>query len=95
MGKTTFKKENASKPAPRWWRKLEDGLLMILIPATVAVILGWGFTDEAFVTKLTLFINVGFVALIKFVGKMLANGEDYAPSANTFEKPSAPKDESL
>jgi len=78
MANTTFTPDNANKPAPKWWRKLEDGLLMILIPAIVAVIMGWGFKDEAFVTKLTLLINVGIVALIKFVGKMLANGEVYA-----------------
>ena len=78
MAQTTFSKQNTSRPAPRWWRKLEDGLLMMLIPATVAVIMGWGFKDEAFVTKLTLLINTGLVALIKFIGKMLANGEVYA-----------------
>lgn len=77
MAKLTFKTANMSKPAPRWWRKLEDGLLMILIPAVTAVITGWGFQDDAFVTKLLLFINTGVVALIKFIGKMLANGEDY------------------
>lgn len=82
MAATTFKKDNASRPAPKWWRKLEDGLLMILIPATVAVLLGWGFKDEALLTKITLLINVGLVALIKFIGKMLANGEDYISTKN-------------
>lgn len=82
MAATTFKADNASRPAPKWWRKLEDGLLMILIPATVAVLLGWGFKDEALLTKITLLINVGLVALIKFIGKMLANGEDYVSTEN-------------
>lgn len=77
MAKATLSVNNAGKPAPKWWRKLENGLLMLLIPATVAVLMGWGFKDEAFVTKLTLLINTGLVALVKFIGTMLANGEEY------------------
>ena len=79
MAQVTFSPDNTNRPAPKWWRKLEDGLLMILIPASVAILMGWDFKDEAFATKLTLIINTGFVALIKFIGKMLANGEEYAP----------------
>lgn len=82
MPDITFSKENIDKPAPKWWRKLEDGLLMILIPAIVAVIMGWGFKDEAFATKLTLIINTLLVAIIKFTGKMLANGEEYSASTS-------------
>lgn len=74
---TTFSSSNSGKPAPKWWRKLENGLLMVLIPATVAILMGWGFKDEAHVNKLILMINTGFVAVIKFVGMMLANGEEY------------------
>lgn len=81
----TFSSKNFSKPAPKWWRKLEDGLLMILIPAVVAVVMGWGFSDEGFVNKLTLLINTGLVALIKFIGKMLANGEEYTPKPDEHE----------
>ncbi len=73
----TFNKGNVGKPAPKWWRKLENGMLMILIPSVVAVLMGWGFKDEAFANKLILLINTGVVALIKFVGVMLANGDDY------------------
>lgn len=77
MAQVTVSTNNVNKPAPRWWRKLEDGLLMILIPATVAIIMGWDFADDAFANKLTLIINTGIVALIKFIGKILANGEEY------------------
>lgn len=83
MANTSFKASNFSKPAPRWWRKLEDGLLMILIPAIVAMLMGWGFKDEAFANKIILLINTGVVAVIKFIGKMLANGEDYMPTEKT------------
>lgn len=80
MANTSFSSSNFSRPAPKWWRKLEDGLLMILIPATVAILMGWGFSNEAMANKIILIINTGLVALIKFIGKMLANGEEYAPA---------------
>lgn len=79
---TTFSKSNTSKPAPKWWRKLENGLLMVLIPAIVAILMGWGFKDEAFANKLILLINTGIVALVKFIGMMLANGEEYTQTEN-------------
>ncbi len=73
----TFNKGNVGKPAPKWWRKLENGLLIVLIPSTVGILMGWGFKDEAFANKLILLINTGLVALVKFIGMMLANGDDY------------------
>mgnify|MGYP003491494432 FL=1 len=73
----TFNSGNVGKPAPKWWRKLENGILMIVIPSTVGILMGWGFKDEAFANKLILLINTGLVALVKFIGMMLANGDDY------------------
>lgn len=78
---TTFTAKNRHKPAPKQWRKFENGMLMILIPAATLMIQGWGFKDQALATKLNLFVSTGLVALIKFIGVMIANGEDYAPSA--------------
>lgn len=80
MANQTFSVNNASKPAPKWWRKLENGLLLILIPAAVAIIQGFHFDDELFAARLMLYINIGLVAIIKFIGVMLANGEDYGPA---------------
>lgn len=70
-------KDNIKRPPPRWWRNFEDGMLMILIPATVAIIMSWGFPD-VITTKIILVINVGVVAIIKFIGKLISNGEVYA-----------------
>jgi len=79
----TFSTGNTGKPAPKWWRKLENGLLMVLIPAIVAMLMGWGFANEAFANKMILLINTGAVALIKFIGMMLANGDDYVSNLPT------------
>lgn len=86
-------KDNFNRPAPRAWRKFEDGMLMILIPAIVSMVMAWGFEDEALANKITLLINVGLVALIKFTGKFLANGEVYAEEGSKTESVTVTKTE--
>lgn len=73
---TQFSTKGMSRPAPVWWRNLERGLLMVLIPAAVAIVGTWGFENELYVTRLTLIINVAAVAIIKFIGMMLVDTED-------------------
>lgn len=73
---TQFSPKGMSRPAPVWWRNLERGLLMVLIPAAIAIIGTWGFENELYVTRLTLIINVALVAVIKFIGMLLVDTED-------------------
>lgn len=73
---TQFSSKGASRPGPKWWRNLERGLLMVIIPAAVAIIGTWGFANELAAARLTLIINVALVAVIKFVGMMLVDTED-------------------
>jgi len=68
--------QGAVRPGPAWWRNLERGLLIVLIPATVAIIQTWGFADELKATRLTLIINVALVAIVKFIGMMLVDTND-------------------
>lgn len=84
---TTFSRKNRHKPAPKNWRKFENGMLMIVIPAATLMIQGWGFQDQALATKLNLFVSTGVVALIKFVGVFMANGEDYVPTKPAENEP--------
>lgn len=64
------------RPAPRWWRTFERGMIMIMIPATVACIQGWGFGNDIIVTRATLLVSVFGAALIKFIGMILVDPED-------------------
>lgn len=79
MGNLTI---DTSRPAPKLWRKVENLLLIILIPAVTYTITNWGGLDENFVNRLLLVINTPLVAVIKGIGFLLANGEDYAPTQN-------------
>ena len=70
---------DTNRPAPKQWRKWENVLLIILLPAVTFTISNWGFENEALTNKLLLVINTPLVAIIKGIGYMLANGEDYVP----------------
>lgn len=73
---TQISAAGATRPAPKWWRNLERGLLMVIIPAAVAIIGTWGFKNELQATRLTLIVNVALVAVIKFIGMMLVDPDD-------------------
>jgi hypothetical protein len=72
---TIISSQGASRPAPRWWRNLERGLLLILIPAATAIIQG-ATHSSTLALQLNLYINTGLVAIIKFIGMMLVDTED-------------------
>lgn len=73
---TQISASGATRPAPKWWRNLERGLLLVLIPAAVMVIQSWKFTDELKATRIILIVNVLLVAVIKFIGMMLVDPDD-------------------
>lgn len=73
---TVISSQGASRPAPRWWRNFERGMLLVMIPASVLVLQSWKFDDELHATRIILIVNVALTALIKFVGMMLVDTED-------------------
>jgi hypothetical protein len=73
---TKISQQGLNRPAPKWWRNLERGLLLALIPAATVIIQSWQFADEVTALKLNLIINTGLTALVKFIGMMLVDTED-------------------
>lgn len=73
---TIISPQGTKRPAPRWWRNLERGLLLMLIPAATVIIQSWGFADENLALKINLVVNTGLTAVIKFIGMMLVDTED-------------------
>lgn len=80
MSKTTFRRSNISKPAPRWFRKLKKAIGILTIAAN-AMIAQWGLPDAS-TLKLQLWCTIGIGALLEALEIMLANGEEYTQSQN-------------
>lgn len=72
---TVISSQGASRPAPKWWRNLERGLLLVLVPSATAIIQGV-YGNDPLAIKLNLYINTGLVAIVKFIGMMLVDTED-------------------
>lgn len=73
---TKISGQGLNRPAPRWWRNFERGMLLVMIPATVLVLQSWKFNDELQATRIILIVNVLLTAVIKFIGMMLVDTED-------------------
>lgn len=72
MARTTISRKNLNIPAPKFWRKIENALLIILIPAIVLVLTNWGFKDEVQLNRILLIVNVLLVAVVKAIGLIIA-----------------------
>lgn len=80
-------KQGLKRPAPKFWRMFERGMLLMIIPAVTVIIQSWGFADEKLALKLNLLINTGLVTLIKFIGMCLVDTEDdYVSNLSTEEQ---------
>ena len=74
-------KENLSKPAPKWFKKLKKAILILVIAANV-MIASWGLTDQLLIARLQLWCTVGVGAILEALEAILIDDEDYAESEN-------------
>lgn len=68
---------NSRRPAPKFYRKFENMMIIVLIPAIVFVINDWGFANELKAKRILLIVGTLLPAVIKGVGMIMANGDDY------------------
>lgn len=72
-------KENLSKPAPKWFKKLKKAILILVVAANL-MIASWGITDQLLTTRLQLWFTVGVGAILEALEAILADEEDYVQS---------------
>ena len=77
-------KENFSKPAPKWFRKLKKAIGILTLAANV-MIQSWGLPDPLLVAKIQLWCTIGIGAILEALDVMLANGEEYTTTKTTDE----------
>lgn len=76
MAKITISRSNVNYTAPKKWRKIENALLIAIIPAIVLVLTNWGFSDEKQLNRILLIVSTLLPALIKGIGLILADDEE-------------------
>lgn len=86
MSKISVNQNNINSPAPKTWRKIENILLILIIPSVVLVLTNWGFKNEILLNRLILIINVLLVALIKGIGMFLSDEEPVKVNAVAGEE---------
>lgn len=76
-----------NKPAPLGYRKFQNAMIIFLIPGAVGMIQGWGMADK---TANRWLMILGFLpAVIKGVGILLGNGQEYVPTNQSIESQSS------
>lgn len=75
MAETKVGISNVDRPAPLWYRRLSNALIIFIIPGAVALVQGWGLSDKQ--TNRWLLVLAFLPALIKGIGVLLGNGQNY------------------
>ena len=73
MANVSFNPANASKPAPKWFRKFKK-IYTNTENAAVVILLSMGHTESSF---LLVCIKTGSSLLLENMETLLANGDDY------------------
>ena len=75
MGKTSININNASKPAPKWYRKTRRVLALLSGPSFFAVFVIFDLSEKA-IADIGVFIS-WLPTLLEILNVLLANGEEY------------------
>lgn len=83
MADTKIGLNQVDKPAPLWYRRLSNALIIFVIPGAVALVQGWGLLPA---TLNHWMLVLSFLpAVIKGVGIVLGNGQIYSPSNQVID----------
>lgn len=75
MAETKIGLSQLERPAPLWYRRLSNALIIFIIPGLVALVQGWGLSDA--VANRWLLVLAFIPAVLKGIGVLLGNGQDY------------------
>jgi hypothetical protein len=87
MPETKIGLNQANKPAPLWYRRLSNALIIFIIPGVVAMVQGWGLPEK--VLGRWMLVLAFAPAVIKGLGILLGNGQIYSPSNQVIDQQSS------
>lgn len=87
MADTKIGLNQVDKPAPLWYRRLSNALIVLIIPGATTLISAWGLSDKTLAHALLLLSYAP--AVVKGVGMILGNGQIYSPSNQIVDQQSS------
>lgn len=78
MADTKIGLNQTDKPAPLWYRRFSNALIIFVIPGTVGLVQGWGLAPA--VLNHWMLVLAFLPAVVKGAGIILGNGQIYSPS---------------
>lgn len=87
MPEVKFGLNQTEKPAPLFWRRLTNAVILSFVPAYVGMVQALPMTDD----KRNIFMCVGTAIpfVMKGIGMLLGNGQEYAPSNQKIDEQTA------
>jgi hypothetical protein len=83
MADTKIGINQVDKPAPLWYRRFSNALIIFLIPGMVAMLQGWGLPDK--ILNHWMLVLAFLPAVVKGIGIILGNGQIYSPSNQVID----------
>lgn len=82
--KTKWGLDQMSRPAPLWYRRLTNAMIVCFIPAFVAAVQTIPMSADA--KNICMCIATGIPFIMKGIGMVMGNGQFYSPSNETIDK---------
>lgn len=83
MAETKIGLSQVDRPAPLWYRRLSNAIIFI-VPAIGQLITTWGLPESATARWLSVLTFVP--AVVKFIGVLLGNGQNYSDAKPDINK---------
>lgn len=87
MADTKIGLNQVDKPAPLWYRRVSNALIIFVIPGTVGLVQGWGLAPA--VLNHWMLVLAFTPAVVKGAGIILGNGQIYSPSNQVVDNQSS------
>lgn len=84
MAEVKFGLDQANKPAPLWFRRLNNAMTLSFMPGYVAVVQMVPMSDSA--RNIHMMVAAGIPFLMNGIGQLLGNGQKYVPSNEQVDK---------
>lgn len=73
MGETKVGFKQTDRPAPLWYRKFTNAMIIFIIPGFTALLQGWGLSDK--LLNRWMLVLAFIPAAIKGIGVLMGNGQ--------------------